>query len=51
MPTPIIASPLTTTASHPFSGMLVAIDARVEAHQMLAAGALTGTKVLICDSA
>ena len=49
MPTLLPAQTLTTTASHSFNGMLVAIDAPVEAHQMLAADALPGTKVMIID--
>ncbi|MBW4497870.1 MAG: VCBS repeat-containing protein, partial [Oscillatoria princeps RMCB-10] len=49
MPTVLQAQVLTTTASHPFNGILVAIDARVQAHHILAAGVLPGTKVIIVD--
>jgi hypothetical protein len=49
MPTLLPAQTRTGTASRPFTGMLVAIDARVEAHQMLAQGVLPGTKVITID--
>jgi hypothetical protein len=49
MPTLLQAQTRTHTVSHPGEGLLVAIDARVEAHHILAAGALPGAKVIIVD--
>ncbi len=40
----------TATLPQPGNGMLVAIDARVQASQMLAAGALKGAQVILIDS-